>query len=221
MAVQNWPASLQALLDNPHCAIPSLQVAVIRAGETVYAASFGYRYMDAANPANNLPVDNQTRFRVASISKLVVGLGVMKLVEQGRLDLEADVSDYLGFGLRSPAFPDTPVQVKTLLCHTSSIRDGSRYSIPSPFTLHDFFRSQGRFFEEGAHFDPRHAPGAYAQYANLNTGVLGTLIECVAGRRFDLFMEEEILRPLGMGGGFNLSRLTSEQIGNLAVLYRK
>ncbi|MDW8426014.1 MAG: serine hydrolase domain-containing protein [Meiothermus sp.] len=213
--------SLQTLLLDPLHAIPSLQVAVIRAGEIVYAGSFGYRYLHPADPDQHLPVNHQTRFRVASISKLVVALGLMRLVERGQIDLDADVSEYLGFTLRNPAFPAAPIRVRHLLCHTSSLRDGSRYSIPSPHTLQDFFTPEGRFFEGGAHFDPQHGPGAYACYANLNTGVLGTLLECACKQRFDVFMEQEVLRPLGMEGGFNVSRFTPAQIGNLAVLYRK
>lgn len=221
MSVAGTNQQLQSLLDYPQRAVPSLQVAVVRSGEVVYAQSFGHRYVDPDDPSKNLPVDNQTRFRVASISKLVVALGAMRLVEQGRLDLEADVSTYLGFPLGNPAFPGVPIRVRHLLSHTSSLRDASCYSLPSPYTLQAFFHPQGRFFEAGAHFDPIHPPGSYAGYANLNTGVLGTLIECVSGQRFDLFMEQEVLHPLGMGGGFNVSRFTPEQIGNLAVLYRK
>lgn len=220
MTLEDTHQHLQSLLEDPLHALPSLQVAVVRAGEIVYAQSFGYRHIDP-DPSQSLPVNHQTRFRVASISKLVVGLGVMKLVERGKLDLEADVSEYLGFPLRNPAFPQVSIPVRSLLSHTSSLRDGSRYSIPSPYTLQAFFHPQGRFFEEGAHFDPAHPPGSYACYANLNTGVLGTLLECVSGQRFDLFMEQEVLHPLGIGGGFNVSRFTPEQIGNLAVLYRK
>jgi len=186
----------------------------------VYAQSLGYRYL-GPDPGQSLPVNDQTRFRVASISKLVVALGAMRLVEQGKLDLEADVGEYLGFALRNPAFPRVPIRVRHLLSHTSSLRDGSCYSLPSPYTLQAFFHPKGRFFEAGAHFDPTHPPGRYAGYANLNTGVLGTLMECVSGQRFDLWMEQEVLRPLGMGGGFNLGRFTPEQMGNLAVLYRK
>lgn len=221
MPFQSLQTKLQTLLQDPLHAIPSLQVAVIRAGEIVYTESFGDRYIDPNDPGKNLPVDNQTCFRVASISKLAVALGVMWLVEQGTIDLDTDVSEYLGFSLRNPAFPAAPIRVRHLLSHTSSIQDGSRYAIPSPYTLQDFFRPEGRFFEDGAHFDPRHAPSTYAQYANLNTGVLGTLIECVSGQRFDLFMEQEVLRPLGIEGGFNVGRFTPAQIGNLAVLYRK
>lgn len=216
MGPEDASQNLQSLLGE----LPSLQVAVIRAGEVVYARSLGYRYL-GPDPSQSLPVNDQTRFRVASVSKLVVALGAMRLVEQGRLDLEADVSTYLGFPLRNPAFPEVPIRVRHLLSHTSSLRDASCYSLPSPYTLQAFFHPQGRFFEAGAHFDPIHPPGSYAGYANLNTGVLGTLLECVSGQRFDLFMENEVLRPLGMGGGFNLARFTPEQMGNLAVLYRK
>ncbi len=221
MPFQSLQTKLQTLLQNPLYPTPSLQVAVVRAGVIVYARSFGQRYLHPTHPSQNLPVNNQTRFRVASISKLVVALGVMKLVEQGKIALDADVSLYLGFPLRNPAFPDVPIRVRHLLCHTSSLCDGSRYVLPSSYTLQDFFHPQGRFFEGGAHFDPHHAPGTYAQYANLNTGVLGTLMECVTGQRFDVFMEQEVLRPLGMEGGFNVGRFSPEQIGNLAVLYRK
>lgn len=149
MSVADANQQLQSLLDYPQRAVPSLQVAVVRSGEVVYAQSFGHRYVDPDVPSKNLPVDNQTRFRAASISKLVVGLGVMKLVEQRKVDLEADISEYLGFTLRNPAFPKTSIQVKTLLGHTSSIRDGSCYSVPSPFTLLDFFNPQGRFLRPG------------------------------------------------------------------------
>src|SRR6185369_17270004 len=73
--------------------------------------------------------------RVASVSKLVVALGVMRLVEAGRLDLDRDVSDYLGWSLRNPAFPDRPISLRLLLSHRSSLRDGVDYAIPLGTTL--------------------------------------------------------------------------------------
>src|SRR5436190_22947897 len=61
--------------------------------------------------------------RIASISKLAVAIGVMRLVEQGRLDLDRDVSFYLGWPLRNPAFPDQPITLRLLLSHRSSLKD--------------------------------------------------------------------------------------------------
>ena len=61
--------------------------------------------------------------RVASISKLIVALGVMRLVDQGRVSLDEDVSNYLGWELRNPAFPGTPITLRMLLSHRSSLDD--------------------------------------------------------------------------------------------------
>src|SRR5687767_12255899 len=76
-----------------------------------------------ADPAAGRPVTPDDPVRIASISKTVVAVGVMKLVEQGKLDLDSDVSRLLGWSLRNPAFPDRPVTLRQLLSHTSSIRD--------------------------------------------------------------------------------------------------
>ena len=66
---------------------------------------------------------DKTIYRIASISKVVVGMGIMKLVEEGLLDINADIQDVLGFPIRNPKFPDTYYR-KMLLIHTSSITDG-------------------------------------------------------------------------------------------------
>ena len=76
------------------------------------------------------PADRDTLYRIASISKLVTTLGVMRLVEEGRLALDTDVGEYLGWRLRNPHFPETPITVRMLLTHTSSLRDDGGYSWP-------------------------------------------------------------------------------------------
>lgn len=68
--------------------------------------------------------------RVASVSKLVVALGVMRLVEAGVLDLDHDVTAYLGWRLRAPAFPDRPVTLAQLLGHRSGLTDNIDYALP-------------------------------------------------------------------------------------------
>ena len=75
----------------------------IRDGQVVYASQFGARHLGSRPDDAVLPVTERTLFRVASISKLVVAVGVMRLVEQGRLDLDADVSALLGWPLRHDA----------------------------------------------------------------------------------------------------------------------
>src|SRR5437868_6197608 len=76
-----------------------------------------------ADPQSRRPVTADDPVRVASISKMVATIGVMKLVEQGKLDLNADVSGYLGWPLRNPSFPDRPITLGMLLSHTASVRE--------------------------------------------------------------------------------------------------
>ena len=75
-----------------------------------------------ADPAAGRVVTPDDPVRIASISKLVVAVGVMKLVEQGTLDLDGDVSRWLGWSLRNPSFPDRPITLRQLLSLTSSVR---------------------------------------------------------------------------------------------------
>ena len=89
--------------------VAQVGIAFDRNGET---ASFAE---GVADPQSGRRVTLDDPVRVASISKLVVGVGVMKLVEQGKLDLDGDVSRWLGWNLRNPAFPDRPVTLHMLL----------------------------------------------------------------------------------------------------------
>src|SRR5574338_956596 len=84
-----------------------------------------------ADPQSGRRVTADDPVRVASISKMVTAIGVMKLVDQGRLDLESDVSRWLGWSLRNPAFPDQPINLSMLLSHTGSVREhDDDYVIP-------------------------------------------------------------------------------------------
>jgi CubicO group peptidase (beta-lactamase class C family) len=73
--------------------------------------------------------------RIASITKLHVALGVMRLVEQGKLDLDEDVSGPLGWTLRNPNFPDRPITLRLILSHRSSLRDDVSYALPLDMTV--------------------------------------------------------------------------------------
>lgn len=152
--------------------------------------------------------------RVASISKLVVALGVMRLVERGRLDLDADVSDRLGWKLRNPAFPDTPVTLRLLLSHRSSLTDGVDYIVPLGVRMQDAVADPKAW-------DGAHAPGAYFRYANLNFGVIATVMEAATGERFDRLMTREVLAPLGLDACYNWGAGCSDAaVARAVVLYR-
>ncbi|HEY1226193.1 MAG TPA: serine hydrolase, partial [Ramlibacter sp.] len=117
------PATVKAALDrelaaiaaNPACELASLSVLAIRNGRIAYEGQFGRRFIGGAGGLPDKPVDAHTLFRIASISKMMTTLGLMRLVEAGKVDLDADVSGYLGFSLRNPHFPDQPLVLRHLL----------------------------------------------------------------------------------------------------------
>lgn len=169
-------------------------------------ASDGRRCAEALTPQHML--------RVASISKLVTALGAMKLVEQGKLSLSEDVSRYLGFSLRNPAFPKTPITLAQLLSHTSSLRDGETYWAQYPDTL------QSLFGATSVHFAKDQPPGDFFTYTNLNYGVIATIIERVSGERFDHYMQHAVFVPLGIKAGYNWSGIAGQKLP-VATLYNK
>jgi len=216
------PADATALLDRELAAIAadparplaSLSVLAIRDGRVVYERHFGRRFIDPAGGPGK-PADAATLYRVASISKLVTTLGAMKLVEEGKLALDADVSAYLGYRLRNPHFPDAPITLRMLLSHTSSLRDDAGYSWESAELQDVLLHGSAAMWSSHA------KPGAYFSYANLPWGVVGTIMEKVTGERFDRLMRRLVVDPLGMQGGYNPADLPAERATHVATLYRK
>ncbi|UVW28700.1 serine hydrolase [Massilia sp. H6] len=211
---------LAALVNDPAMQLASLSVVALRAGQPVYEQSFGRRFIGGgARP--DRPATPDTLYRVASISKLMTALGLMRLVEAGRLQLDADVSGYLGFSLRNPHFPGQPITLRALLTHTSSLRDEGGYAWPLATTLQEVLVPGAPLYGGGRMWSGEAAPGAYFTYCNLGWGVIGTAMERVCGERFDLLMVRLLLQPLGLAAGYNPSALPPAALERLATLYRK
>jgi CubicO group peptidase (beta-lactamase class C family) len=172
----------------------------------VRADAFGQAVVD---PPRALTPD--TPMRVASISKAVVAIGVMRLVEAGKLDLDADVSKWLGWQMRNPAFPDVPVTLRQLLSHTSGVVDGPGYNFPLEVSLKDGMAAD-RWSKS--------PPGGRFEYANLNYGIIGTVMEAATGERFDRLMTRLVLAPLQLDAGYNWSGASDAAIAKAAALYR-
>ena len=208
-------AALSAIVDDPAHPLASLSVLAIRHGKVSYQQQFGYRHI-GATPADSLPVTPATLFRIASVSKMMTTVGLMRLVEQGKLSLDQDVGIYLGFSLRNPHFPQQAVTLRSLLSHTSSLRDAGGYAWGPERSLRDVFTAGG-----DAMWDTAAAPGSYFTYSNLNWGVIGTVMEKVTGERFDLLMRRLLLDPLDVRGGYHPAAFPAEDVANTATLYRK
>jgi CubicO group peptidase (beta-lactamase class C family) len=213
-SVQRLDQTLRAVVDDPVHGMASLSVLAMRDGKVSYQGQFGMRHFgNGARP--DQPATPETMYRIASVSKLVTTMGVMKLVEQGKLSLDEDVGTYLGFSVRNPAFPGNKITLRMLLSHTSSLRDGAGYSWGAKQTLRDVMQ-QGT-----AMWSPATAPGTFFTYCNLNWGVVGTIMETVSGERFDRLMDRLVLQPLGLRGGYNVVEFTPGDWSNVATLYRK
>ena len=209
-AAQRLDRALANTVADPLYGMSSLSVLAIRAGKVSYEGHFGLRHVDAGRPANR-----DTMYRIASISKMVTTIGVMKLVEQGRLSLDEDVSAYLGFELRNPTFPAQAITLRMLLSHTSSLRDAAGYSWGTKVALREVIEPGGAMWAADR------APGTHFAYCNLNFGVIGTIMEAVTGERFDRLMRRLVLQPLGLRGGYNVADLSATDWANVATLYRK
>jgi CubicO group peptidase (beta-lactamase class C family) len=208
---------------------PGLAIAVIKGEQLVWSTGLGW-----ANIDRGVRATPDTAFMLASVSKTVTCAGIMALVEDGRLRLDADINDYLPFPVRIPAAPKAPVTMRELLTHTSSIRDryyvwGTPYSKntlyfhgDSPISLGRFMRSYyepgaSEYDRKGNFFERR--PGTAYTYSNLAVALAGYVAEAITGVDFDAWCKQRILRPLGMtDSGFRLADLSTS---NLAMPYRR
>ena len=200
-------AELAAIVDDPAFPLASLSVVALRAGRPAYEGAFGRRTIGRDRPATP-----DTLYRIASISKMVTTLGLMRLLEDGKLDLDADVSGYLGFNLRNPHFATQAITLRHLLLHTSSLRDDGGYFWPATTALKDVRPA----------WSTRAGPDtAYYTYCNLGFGLIGTIMERVTGERFDRLMARLLLQPLGLQAGYNPSELPQAAQERLATIYRR
>jgi CubicO group peptidase (beta-lactamase class C family) len=213
-------AELAAVVKDPACELVSLSVLAIRNGKIAYEQQFGQRFVGNGTVASR-PVDRDTRFRIASISKMMTTLGLMRLLEDGKVELDADVSGYLGFPLRNPHFADRAITLRHLLTHTSSLRDDAGYSWGADTALKDALVPGGRLYDKGGMWASNAGPGDYFTYCNLGWGVIGTVMERVTGERFDRLQQRLLLGPLGLSAGYNPAGLPPAALANVATLYRK
>lgn len=183
-----------------HTRLPGVAVAVVNKDGSTYFAAAG------ATSAGG-PVDRDTPFRVASVSKSFTAFAVMLLVDRGLIDLDTPVTDYLSDF--SPADDRAKaITVRHLLTHTSGMADTgfAEMSRPQPASLAEAVTR----LDSARLVAP---PGAQWNYHNPNYHVLARLVEVVSGRDFAAFLKEEIFRPAGMNHTSSVSRSTDPAPG--------
>jgi len=150
------------------------------------------------------PVDGASLFQVASMSKWFTAIGVMRLVEQGRIDLDAPVSRYLKRWKLPPSpFDNNGVTVRRLLSHTAGLTDGLGYrgfppgQKPQSLPASLVHAADAMPFADG-HVHVGAAPGSGWQYSGGGYALLQLMIEDVTGQSFNDFMRAQVLAPFGM-----------------------
>jgi CubicO group peptidase (beta-lactamase class C family) len=175
----------------PISGVPGLAYAVVEDGEIV-SGVYG-----EVLAGSGRPVTTDTPFLIGSISKGITAMAVMKLVEAGKIDLNAPVSRYLD------VFKDRPsgaITIRQLLGHTSgfSTKQGNDAQIDQTQSGDTLQRRVARIAE----WSPPEAPGARWQYSNANYLILGAVVEAASGEDFARYVDTRILEPIGMKNSF-------------------
>jgi CubicO group peptidase (beta-lactamase class C family) len=181
--------------------IPGFATCVVKDSTISWSGTYGKADVEA-----DIPMSLDRIMNIGSISKTFTATAILQLWEKGRLDLDANVNQYLDFSIRNPSYPDTPITIFQLLTHTSSIQDGTAYGEsyacgdPS-VSLYDwidhYFTPDGNYYKADENFADW-SPGSKRRYSNVGFGLLGLIVEEVAGQPFNEYCQANIFAPLGM-----------------------
>lgn len=212
-------AQLQAFFDGliaaqiPARRVPAVTLSVVKDGEILFAKGYGF-----ADREKRIPVRaDRTLFRPGSISKLFTWTSVMQLVEQGKLDLNRDVNEYLTQFKVPDTFPQ-PITLTHLLTHTPGFEDGGLGYL--------FVKREDQIVpladSLAAHIPWRvRPPGTYSSYSNWGSALAGLIVANVSGQSFQEYVEQHIFQPLEMNHSTFREPLPPELAGDMAVGYSR
>ena len=188
--------------------VPGAVVVVVKDGAVLYEKGYGY-----ADYANHIPVDaHTTLFRPGSITKLFTWTAVMQLVEQGKINLDADVNTYLDFKI--PPYHGVPVTMRQLMTHRAGFSETARdllfFGRPPP-PLEDVLKR----YVPPRIFGPAGGPG----YSNYGAAVAGYIVQRVSGESFDDYIARHIFAPLNMGHSTFVQPLPAAFVPNMSKGY--
>jgi CubicO group peptidase (beta-lactamase class C family) len=182
-------------------------ISVVENGKDIFRKSFGYA--DLSNKVRN---KLDTKFATASAGKVFVAVGILQLIEAGKLRFDDKIGNILDFDLKAI---DKGITVKQLLCHTSGIPDYFDESIMSEYE--ELWKEYPNYkIRSSSDLVPlfidkpmMYPPGDRFQYNNTGFVVLGLIIEKITGKLFDKYLQENVFEPSGMfdTGYYELDRL--------------
>ena len=177
-----------------HHRIPGAAVALVHEGRVIFSQCYGY-----ADTPKKVPITEDTYFMAGSLTKSFTALAVLKLIEEGKIDLHADIKKYIpGFSIKKLYDGDeVPITVNHLLTHTSGLM------------IDYYVRSAGERKNSNADLLSQlrdeylcFKPGSAFKYSNIGYRLLGMMIERVTGERFEDYLQKEVFKPLRLNNSF-------------------
>ncbi len=199
--------------------IPSVAVAVVRNDSIIWAKGYGEQS------------ELETIYMTGSVTKTITGTAVFQLYEQGLIELDDDVNNYLPFSLRHPDYNETPITIRMLLLHTSGLAKDTelyiwgmgedalmRIEIENPFDwlpypdwIGEHLTPNGSLYVEESW--TQHEPGTNRHYSNMGYNVLSYIVNLVAGKPIWEYVQENIFDPLDMDcSGYNFTGFDESQL---------
>jgi len=177
-------------------AVPGASVAIVHDQKIIWSKGFGY-----ANLAAKVPATPQTRYSICSVSKLFTAIAAMQLRDQGKLDIDKPVGDYLSwYNIHDVAKPDGPVTARAIMSHVSGLPRESDTPYWSTASFPDLATVKKRLSDQ----TNLYRAYDYLQYSNLGLTLLGQQVETVSGQDYHAYVKAKLLDPIG------LSSTTSE-----------
>ena len=147
-------------------------------------------------------------------SRFMPALAALRLADDGLVDLDTDVSRYLGWTLRAPQYPDNAITLRQLLSHRSGLRDDAGYVVALGESLREKLGQSEAWYEQAP---PGEAPLAYA---NIGSALVATVLEAASGERYDALLDRTVFMPLSIEACSNWIGCSDTQRASAVVLYR-
>ena len=183
---------------------------VAQHGDIVYE-----RYYGEQQKTTHVPVTEKTYFRGASVTKLVTGIGLMKMMDEGLLDPDEDISTYLGYTVRNKRFMDTPITLRMLMSHTAGLVENSSFARKASI-LSDMIDVSKK---AGSNFKKDVKPGSVYTYSNFGAGITGAIVESVTGIDVSSYMRQSLFEPLGIDAAYSATQLAEPEY--ISATYHK
>ncbi len=170
--------------------LPGLTVGIVKNQELVWSKGYG-----KADVSKNIPAEASTMYSICSITKLFTAIAIMKLRDEGKLQLDDEASKHLPWFKVKQQYPDSgPITIRTLLTHSSGLPQEADF----PHWTESNFPTKEQIIEKISKQETLYPASTYFQYSNLGVSLLGYIVEQASGTSFDTYVTDNILKPLRM-----------------------